>query len=337
MTRIPEQISKFLSEREKNSLSDVIDPSDLEGNDWIHEKHETVLTDTPKSKIRTQLASEITLDQLDDRYKGKVVSRSELDDQNIISTIEPSSNTQMDQFFSVDDEILNELEELDREDASFELIRDQSTRTASEAEKGKAVLKQTKLWTKLLELRIVMQKSVDDANNGNNIGDSSVIQSSFKSIGDLSHLLSPSLESFSDWESLEHSQSERDDYYFSVIDKWNAKTELSSGRLSKSTTLVSQQIQSAWSDLALLIERARGKSDADVYNDADFYHRLLKDLVEREVYDPKSPSTYNSKDRKSKGRKVDYSVHAKIVNFMAPLPLASDLEFPDKLFSSLFR
>jgi protein AATF/BFR2 len=97
--------------------------------------------------------------------------------------------------------------------------------------------------------------------------------------------------------------------------------------------------------------------DPEVFDDDDFYHQLLRELIDRksaDVTDPialgrhwlqiqraraKADKKGKAVDTKaSKGRKVRYDVHAKLVNFMAPIygDGAWKDEARDELFSSLF-
>jgi len=103
-------------------------------------------------------------------------------------------------------------------------------------------------------------------------------------------------------------------------------------------------------------EEADGQQqeDKNIFDDSDFYHHLLRELIEKKtsssseageagkhwLHIQKLRSKLKKKvdTRASKGRKVRYDVHTKLVNFMAPLRLANQM--PDKarqeLFSSLF-
>ncbi|KAL6557551.1 hypothetical protein OROMI_017901 [Orobanche minor] len=86
--------------------------------------------------------------------------------------------------------------------------------------------------------------------------------------------------------------------------------------------------------------------DPELLDDSDFYQQLLKEFFE--TIDPSSSETayyalkrLQTKKRKivdrraSKSRKIRYSVHEKIVNFMAPRP--ADLPpMASKLFENLF-
>ncbi|KAM4739101.1 protein AATF [Anableps anableps] len=92
--------------------------------------------------------------------------------------------------------------------------------------------------------------------------------------------------------------------------------------------------------------------DEDVFDDDDFYHQLLRELIERKtsVSDPNDQvamgrqwlaiQKLRSKLKKkvdtkaSKGRKVRFHVHSKLVNFMAPVDHSS---MSDEARSELYR
>ena len=92
------------------------------------------------------------------------------------------------------------------------------------------------------------------------------------------------------------------------------------------------------------------KLDENIYDDVDFYSQLLKELTDSSLdsSDPLSMSKawLNSRegivklrknvDRKaSKSRRLKYTVHEKLVNFMAPRE--DGVYPPDGLVESLFR
>jgi len=75
--------------------------------------------------------------------------------------------------------------------------------------------------------------------------------------------------------------------------------------------------------------------DPEIFDDLDFYHPLLKDLVERKQIDVPVGLWEWTKQRKgtgksavkdtraSKGRKLRYHEHEKIQNFMAPVQVGT--------------
>jgi protein AATF/BFR2 len=95
--------------------------------------------------------------------------------------------------------------------------------------------------------------------------------------------------------------------------------------------------------------------DEEIYDDGDFYEMLLKELVESgtaDVLDPmdmtrkylnmkklRKKRMKNVDRRASKGRKIKYVIHEKLVNFMAPQPNRypqAYTETANQLFNSLF-
>lgn len=92
--------------------------------------------------------------------------------------------------------------------------------------------------------------------------------------------------------------------------------------------------------------------DEDIFDDDDFYHQLLRELIERKTNaaDPNNQvamgrqwlaiQKLRSKIRKkvdtkaSKGRKVRFHIHSKLVNFMAP---ADHSSMSDEARSELYR
>ncbi|XP_053384310.1 protein AATF-like [Mercenaria mercenaria] len=94
-------------------------------------------------------------------------------------------------------------------------------------------------------------------------------------------------------------------------------------------------------------------NDVEIFDDDDFYHQLLRELIEKKTSDVSDPVALSrqwleiqklrSKNKKkvdnraSKGRKVRYDVHKKLVNFMAPEDNCKwSQEARDDLFKSLF-
>lgn len=168
------------------------------------------------------------------------------------------------------------------------------------------------------------------------------------------------------------------EYRNSVVQKWNEKTRITSGKLNKGmseTTL--KQIEFALNDKEKLLKKSRlkrseykivGKEqvtedsdgrriqdyDSEIYDDDDFYHQLLRDLIEYKSSDITDPIQLSKQwiklqnmrrkmkrkidTRATKGRRIRYNVHNKLVNFMAPIT-ANDTwtdHAKDELYSSLF-
>lgn len=169
------------------------------------------------------------------------------------------------------------------------------------------------------------------------------------------------------------------EYRDAVIKKWNDKTRIVVSSLTKKgsgqTTL--KQIEFALSDMVKLRKRSQlkrseysivGKSspvedndgrrvqeyDTEIYDDDDFYHQLLRDLIEYKSSDVTDPILLSKQwiqlqnmrkklkrkidTRATKGRRVRYNVHNKLVNFMAPITIHDTWtdNAKNELYNSLF-
>ncbi|CAH0590461.1 unnamed protein product [Chrysodeixis includens] len=175
------------------------------------------------------------------------------------------------------------------------------------------------------------------------------------------------------------------------IQKWNDKTRLATATNIKNTptNTVLQQISYILSDREKLVRRTqlkrseydivgykqnipeeesknddevnpvtRDRKDNDeyipeIFDDSDFYHQLLRELIEcksADISDPvqlsrqwialqqmRSKMKRKVDTKATKGRKIKYVVHNKLVNFMAPEKNASWTDdSKNELYSSLF-
>merc|ERR1719431_2384717 len=95
-------------------------------------------------------------------------------------------------------------------------------------------------------------------------------------------------------------------------------------------------------------------NNSNIFDDSDFYHQLQRELIERktagsgqdgstgrqwlQIQKLRSKLKKKVDTRASKGRKIRYDVHSKLVNFMAPVVRKGNMEEAAKneLFSSLF-
>ena len=166
-------------------------------------------------------------------------------------------------------------------------------------------------------------------------------------------------------------------YSNSVIQKWNDKTRVATGSVNKgSSRAVIQQIEFALSDKYKLLKKTQlkrseyqvvGKEtiededgrrnqeyDGEIYDDDDFYHQLLRQLIEQKTSDITDPiqlskqwiqlqNMRNKMKRKidtraTKGRRLRYNVHTKLVNFMAPIEVNDtwSTQAKNELYNSLF-
>lgn len=173
-----------------------------------------------------------------------------------------------------------------------------------------------------------------------------------------------------------------------TIQKWNDKTRLATATNIKTapTNTILQQISYILSDKEKLIHRTqlkrseydivgyknqqpvdlnyiedqtvKDRKDDDeyipeIFDDSDFYHQLLRELIEcksSDISDPvqlsrqwialqqmRSKMKRKVDTKATKGRKIKYVVHNKLVNYMAPVKGSkwSD-ESTNELYSSLF-
>ncbi|KYN40924.1 Protein AATF [Trachymyrmex septentrionalis] len=166
-------------------------------------------------------------------------------------------------------------------------------------------------------------------------------------------------------------------YRDSVIKKWNDKTRFATGSLNKnSNQTILKQIEFAMSDMSKLRNRTQLKRseynvvgkcllnedndgrrileyDPEIYDDDDFYHQLLRDLIEYKSSDVTDPVQLSKQwiqlqnmrkkmkrkidTRATKGRRVRYNVHNKLVNFMAPITVYNWTDnAKNELYNSLF-
>lgn len=137
-----------------------------------------------------------------------------------------------------------------------------------------------------------------------------------------------------------------------TIEDWNDRTRIvGKTGFSAFETSVTRQIEHILADKSRLVKRTKLKRNAydiigtetnddnetyndEIFDDDDFYHQLLRELIERKtssVTDPialgqqwlqlqkvRAKAKKKVDTRASKGRKTRYDIHAKLVNFMAP-------------------
>ncbi|KAM6921206.1 protein AATF [Xenentodon cancila] len=182
-------------------------------------------------------------------------------------------------------------------------------------------------------------------------------------------------------------------YCSTVLQKWHDKTKLTIGKSSKGFGVfernILSQVEQVLMDNERLVQRtqtrrseyeilgkkevssvhAEGEADGrrlkanthlkdvdeDIFDDDDFYHQLLRELIECKTSATSSNNQVamgrqwlaiqklRSKIKKkvdtkaSKGRKVRFHIHSKLVNYMAPIDCMSmSDEACDELYRSLF-
>jgi len=185
----------------------------------------------------------------------------------------------------------------------------------------------------------------------------------------------PSTASSEIWDDLNSSESAAKKQRRAILEKWSAKTrtakvataqrqlnisaeqtltEVLDSQLTNSTHLIART-QTPRSCAPIQSASSKPVPDANIYDDADFYGLLLKELLEQRSADLSNSGTAEfvvqapwqvareAKTRKivdtkaSKGRRLRYTVHEKLQNFMAPEERGLWGERQrDELFNSLF-
>ncbi|CAN0920972.1 Putative uncharacterized protein DDB_G0270496 [Linum grandiflorum] len=161
------------------------------------------------------------------------------------------------------------------------------------------------------------------------------------------------------------------------IDKWQRKAQVTTGAAAIRNKLhafnqnISEQVKANMKDPSKMVkamqlrrstarvfgdvpsqetslngEEAQADGDPELFDDSEFYQRLVKEFIDA-MYPNSSEMAfyaqkrYQTKKRKhvdrraSKSRKIRYSVHEKIVNFMAPQRVALP-PMTDKLLENVF-
>ncbi|KAK1524343.1 TRAUB domain-containing protein [Colletotrichum costaricense] len=175
------------------------------------------------------------------------------------------------------------------------------------------------------------------------------------------------------WEGIQQAEERAAKYRKKVLETWSSKTrsatvEVKSRNLISSQASIVASLEEQLLSADRLIKRTRTprscapaqvaakvNEDPDIYDDADFYQLLLKELVEQRTADNggagasgaqptvrwaamKEAKTKKHVDRRaSKGRKMRFNVHEKLQNFMAPEDRrAWEQDAVDRLFGTLF-
>ncbi|KAH0440188.1 protein bfr2 [Colletotrichum camelliae] len=173
------------------------------------------------------------------------------------------------------------------------------------------------------------------------------------------------------WEGIQEAEQRALKYRKKVLETWSSKTRSTIVEV-KSRNLISQQsivasLEEQLLNTDRLIKRTRTprscapaqvakklNEDPEIYDDADFYQLMLKQLVEQRTNDNgstgataqptvrwaamKEAKTKKHVDRRaSKGRKMRFNIHEKLQNFMAPEDRRMwEQDAVDRLFGTLF-
>merc|ERR1712080_608696 len=180
-------------------------------------------------------------------------------------------------------------------------------------------------------------------------------------------------------EKLSGHHSEAESFRNETIQKWNDRTKVAAGNVNSKSfssfeTSTLKQIEQIMANKSRLVERTQlkrssyeifGKSDVaddnetrekdvEIFDDDDFYHQLLRELIEKKTANSGSDPNQLGRQwleiqklrtrlkkkvdtKATEGRKVRYDIHSKLVNFMAPIYSQTlNDDAVNELFSSLF-
>jgi len=262
--------------------------------------------------------------------------------------------------------------------------------TDSTYSKGLAVVSQLATWDKLLEQRILLQKMLTKVNTfpqdlegfidpGDKEHTDLVKQANksllklvkksalFKNVIERKGLEEYEVvgEDVEKW--LEDTSKAAEGGRRENVMKWSDRTQRV-GTMSSMNTPALEQIDQIMNNVPRLVKRTRVKrvdctllgggkrksEEMNLFDDSDFYHHLLRELIEKktaassdsaevgrqwlQVQKLRAKLKKKVDTRASKGRKVRYDIHTKLVNFMAPVSEPDQMTDSSKneLFSSLF-
>ena len=266
--------------------------------------------------------------------------------------------------------------------------------TDSSYSKGLAVVSQLATWDKLLEQRILMQKMLtkvntfpqdleefmepDDTEHKDLVwqASKSLMKLAQKSVQlkncleskgvDEYEVVGTGMEEMEKW--LEDTAKAAEKERRENIVRWSDRTQ-KVGAMGSMNTPALEQIDQIMNNVPRLVKRTRvrrvdcsmlgGKKakegeEVNMFDDSDFYHHLLRELIEKktaatsdsaevgrqwlQIQKLRSKLKKKVDTRASKGRKVRYDIHTKLVNFMAPVNQPDQMtdSAQNELFSSLF-
>lgn len=303
-------------------------------------------------------------------------SLEEEDDSEEAYSLEEEEEDKDESSSSEDEDDVDEREEeMDEKDNSGEeslRLEGVVEEEKDDAEKARAVVEQLDLWDIIMEERIKLQKLFSEINRlpegfstdseGHRSSQALLSELSCELCGvgketsikrkieDVENILQNNFEEY---------QSKRNEY----ISFWDDRTRLTNKKFkfSSFTSSVVKQVEQILSDKDRLLRRTQVCRDPEatdlkpeeIFDDLDFYQRQLRQLVDSKSEDltssaPQSQwleiqqlkSVKKKKDvdtRASKGRKLRYNVHNKLVNFMTASDDSTWTEdAKNELFKSLF-
>lgn len=253
-----------------------------------------------------------------------------------------------------EDDDVEELDDLEEEDKKFsEKVKEN---TQGDIDRAEAVKVQQKIYENLLFQRILCQKAITKSNK---------LESNTEEAKDLETALENNIKSLIEAQaSILNEEAPSSEDLFSAaeeqftqftlpycqdqIDRWNSKTQvqaqINKGKKAKAQTSAPTH------------ERDEEEESKQVYDDNLFYSAMLKEFVsqnETAEVDQETANTLNQREKNavtktknakkreyergaSKSRKIKYSVHEKLVNFIEPEGVQGLLEQRGDILRNMF-
>ncbi|XP_076452514.1 protein Aatf-like [Babylonia areolata] len=320
------------------------------------------------------------LDDDDDDDGSELAEESEDDDLQSGDSEEDDEDLDEDSTAGKEDEEITSAES-EGEDIHI-AIQDTAV---DEGEKAQAVVQQLDLWDRLMEARIQLQKVLSQVNrlptrqqsqaseHLSEAGESGdVVTEMICTLHGVLNSPSSPRKRKADVDVDELARESHESLVKTrntTLTFWDEKTRLASKKFKSFKsyqTPVVKQVEQILSDRDRLVRRTQVIRDSDapdvcdnpeeIFDDNDFYQRLLKNLIESKASEESSMSASASqwlevqrlrgrkkkkKDvdtRASKGRKLRYNIHSKLVNFMVPRDESTWSEDArNELFKNLFK
>lgn len=207
--------------------------------------------------------------------------------------------------------------------------------------KPKATRFQIRVWSKLLEGRISLQKVLIASEFLTPSTTNSPDEDSLKSVEKLLKVLVRLRDTYRGL--VECKLSSLEDKY-AVIDKWYEKTKIATIPKKGYTALelpTSQLIKNALKDKERLIRRMHKEDEPETFKDDDFYYQLLKQVISKdesrrwvELQRFRGKAKRRADTKATKGRKIKKDILPKLVNFMAPV---DSNEVPEQIRNSIIK
>lgn len=216
---------------------------------------------------------------------------------------------------------------------------------ASDIQRSKAAQSQSQLSTILLEVRILLQRSLT-ANTTTNEKAVDCCNTLLGKLREVQEKLDPQL---AEKESVEARFESSKKQWETVLNRRHSEVKLHSGKMTQKSFKALDA--SFWSQVEATVQYEEAREDEQEFSDSKLYQQLLKDFctsnsaalssnTSNDVVQRRKASNDPKKKvdrRASKGRKIRYATIDKLVNFTFPIPRPATGTLNDEAyFKSLF-